>query len=195
MPTKRSFFAVGADSGRVYVAGGHDENKNALSSAWCYDLESDEWTELARMSQERDECEGLAVRGEFWVVSGYRTEGQGRFEGSAEVYEIDGGMWRRVEGAWQEGRCPLGSVVGAWREGESEVACWGRGLNPAVAGGARVVGLGEGKALAGLSGHQGGTREFYVAELKGGGQIGKSEQINVPYEFSGSFQSTCLVEV
>ncbi|KAE8730010.1 hypothetical protein F3Y22_tig00003041pilonHSYRG00519 [Hibiscus syriacus] len=29
MPSKRSFFAIGACSGRIFIAGGHDENKNA----------------------------------------------------------------------------------------------------------------------------------------------------------------------
>ncbi|KAL5563547.1 hypothetical protein UlMin_033294 [Ulmus minor] len=62
MPTKRSFFAIGSHSGRVYVAGGHDKKKNALDS----------WTELTRMSQGRDECVRRVMGGEFWVVSGLR---------------------------------------------------------------------------------------------------------------------------
>ena len=74
MPSKRSFFAIGSYQGRVYVAGGHDENKNALKSAWVYDPERDEWSELTQMNQERDECEGLVVNDEFWVVGGYATE-------------------------------------------------------------------------------------------------------------------------
>ncbi|XVE74341.1 hypothetical protein DITRI_Ditri12bG0009400 [Diplodiscus trichospermus] len=58
MPSKRSFFAIGACSGRIYIAGGHDENKNALRTARVYDLRNDEWTQLRELSQERDECEG-----------------------------------------------------------------------------------------------------------------------------------------
>ncbi|GKV21628.1 hypothetical protein SLEP1_g31589 [Rubroshorea leprosula] len=53
------FSAAGACLGRVYVAGGHDENKNALRTGWVYDLRVDEWTELPPMSQEHDECEGV----------------------------------------------------------------------------------------------------------------------------------------
>uniref|UniRef100_A0A7N2M6W9 Uncharacterized protein n=1 Tax=Quercus lobata TaxID=97700 RepID=A0A7N2M6W9_QUELO len=33
MPSKRSFFAIGAFSSRGYIAGGHDKNKNTLESA------------------------------------------------------------------------------------------------------------------------------------------------------------------
>ncbi|KAJ6702776.1 F-BOX/KELCH-REPEAT PLANT-LIKE PROTEIN [Salix viminalis] len=36
------------------------------------------------MSQERDECEGVVIGDEFWVVSGYGTDNQGEFEGNAE---------------------------------------------------------------------------------------------------------------
>ena len=43
------------------IAGGHDENKNVLESAWVYDLRKDEWAELTQMSQERDECEGVVI--------------------------------------------------------------------------------------------------------------------------------------
>ncbi|GAA0185451.1 hypothetical protein LIER_32739 [Lithospermum erythrorhizon] len=85
MPSKRSFFAMAAFEGRVYIAGGHDENKNALDSAWVFDIEKNEWTELTRMSEERDECQGLVIDDEFWVVSGYDTDNQGRFKSSAEV--------------------------------------------------------------------------------------------------------------
>ncbi|KAL0405047.1 UNVERIFIED_CONTAM: F-box/kelch-repeat protein [Sesamum radiatum] len=60
MPSIRSFFAVGAVEGKVLVAGGHDESKNALNSAWILDIK-EEWWELGRMREERDECEGVVV--------------------------------------------------------------------------------------------------------------------------------------
>ena len=41
MSSKCSFFAIGAFSGWVYMAGRHDEN-NMLESAWVYDLRKDE---------------------------------------------------------------------------------------------------------------------------------------------------------
>ncbi|KAL5563548.1 hypothetical protein UlMin_033295 [Ulmus minor] len=188
MPTKRSFFAVGSHSGRVYVAGGHDENKNALDSAWVYDLRRDEWTELTRMSQGRDECVGRVVGGEFWVVSGYVTEHQGAFEPSVEVYEIETSRWRRVEGAWEGGKCPRGCVYG----GKERLLSWAE-LDAAVGVGTCGVELGTRSLVTG-SAYQGGTHGFYMVELKEG-QIGKLERVSVPEEFSGCVRSGCCVEV
>ena len=81
MPSKRSFFAADEMEGRIYIAGGHDDSKNALSTAWVYDVRRDEWSELTRMN---DECQGVVIGSEFWVVSGYGTENQGGFVESAE---------------------------------------------------------------------------------------------------------------
>ncbi|KAL0359360.1 UNVERIFIED_CONTAM: F-box/kelch-repeat protein [Sesamum angustifolium] len=101
MPSTRSFFAVGAVEGKVIVAGGHDESKNALRSAWVLDMKEEEWCELGRMREERDECEGVVMGSEFWVVSGYGTETQGAFKRSAEVYGMGKGEWRVEEEAWE----------------------------------------------------------------------------------------------
>lgn len=35
----------------MLVASGHNGSKNALSTAWTYDIRADEWTELTRMSE------------------------------------------------------------------------------------------------------------------------------------------------
>ncbi|KAJ6714141.1 F-BOX/KELCH-REPEAT PLANT-LIKE PROTEIN [Salix viminalis] len=189
MPSKRSFFAIGAYSGRVYVAGGHDENKNALKTGWVYDLSEDEWAELSQMSQERDECEGVVIGDEFWVVSGYRTDNQGEFEESAEVYEFRPGQWRRVEEAWVPGRCPR-SCVGAGKDGklmrwadlDPEVRVAGRG----IMFGSRVMFIG--------SENPGAPQGFYMVEMKDG-QNGRLEKIDVPEEFCGFVQSGCCVEI
>ncbi|GKV46575.1 hypothetical protein SLEP1_g53547 [Rubroshorea leprosula] len=79
--SKRSFFAAGACSGRVYVAGEHDENKNALRTGWVYDLRVDEWTELPPMSQERDECEGVVMGLEMEMGMGGDGAGNGNGNG------------------------------------------------------------------------------------------------------------------
>lgn len=100
MPSCRSFFAAGAVDGMVLVAGGHDESKNALNSAWVYNIRNDEWAELSRMSEERDECEGIIIGSEFWVVSGYGTESQGVSRGAlsrSNSVRVRG-EWKRVRG-------------------------------------------------------------------------------------------------
>ncbi|XVE91615.1 hypothetical protein REPUB_Repub01dG0025500 [Reevesia pubescens] len=190
MPSKRSFFASGACSGRVYIAGGHDENKNASRTAWVYDLRKDEWTQLEEMSQERDECEGVVIGGdEFWVVSGYITESQGQFDGSADVYGLKSGQWRRVEGVWEPGRCPRSSV-GIGKDGK--LFNWAE-LDPAVRFGPCGITLG-GRVFVTVSEYQGAPHGFYMVEMKAG-QNGKLEKISVPDEFSGFVQSGCCVEI
>ncbi|CAA0837504.1 F-box/kelch-repeat protein [Striga hermonthica] len=187
MPSTRSFFAIGAFGGRVFVAGGHDESKNALSSAWVFDVKRNEWSELTRMSEERDECEGVVVGSEFWVVSGYGTETQGAFKSSAEVYDIGSGQWRRVEDAWRVSRCPRSSVGVA--NGNSLV-CWAE-ADSAVRVGACVVDLGDPILVTG-SAYQGAPIGFYLME----GQKGKLAKVEVPDEYAaGLVQSGCCVEI
>ncbi|CAJ1951197.1 unnamed protein product [Sphenostylis stenocarpa] len=92
----RTFFACASDSeGTVFVAGGHDNEKNALRSALAYDVNSDRWVSLPDMAAERDECKGVFRRGRFIAVGGYPTETQGRFGTSAEAF--DPATWRWVE--------------------------------------------------------------------------------------------------
>ncbi|CAK9174648.1 unnamed protein product [Ilex paraguariensis] len=94
----RSFFACASDSDlMVFIAGGHDNNKNALRSVIMYDVVKDAWTPLPDMSRERDECKGVFHNEKFHVIGGYDTEGQGRFERSAEAFDIATWQWRDVE--------------------------------------------------------------------------------------------------
>ncbi|PSS36282.1 F-box/kelch-repeat protein [Actinidia chinensis var. chinensis] len=189
MPSKRSFFAACAVDGRVYVAGGHDESKNALSSAWVYDIRSDEWTELTRMSEERDECEGVVIGSEFWVVSGYGTESQGGFKSSAESLDLRSGQWSLVEGAWGPSQCPR-SCAGVGKDGN--LVCWAE-LDPAVRFGSCGVDLGDQTLVTG-SEYQGAPHGFYLVDKKEG-QNGKLVKIEVPDEFSGFVQSGCCIEI
>ncbi|MBA0588224.1 F-box/kelch-repeat protein At2g44130 [Gossypium raimondii] len=186
MPSKRSFFAIGACGGRVFVAGGHDENKNASRTAWVYDLRTDEWAELGELSQERDECEGVVIgEEEFWVVSGYRTESQGQFDGSADVYGFKSEQWRRVEGVWEPGRCPR-SCVGIGEDGK--LLNWAE-INPGV----RVRACG-GRVLVTGSEYGCGALGFYTVETKEG-QNSKMENISVPNEFSEFVHAACYAEI
>lgn len=100
MTPARSFFACAVVGTLVYVAGGHDNQKNALRTASVYDTVADEWRPLPPMADERDECQGVALAGEFWVVSGYGTDSQGRFDPAVECYDPAAGRWRKEEGLW-----------------------------------------------------------------------------------------------
>ncbi|KAJ0840337.1 putative kelch-type beta propeller [Helianthus annuus] len=167
MPSTRSFFASSAYNGNVYVAGGHDENKNALRSVW-----------------ERDECEGVVVGSEFWVVSGYDTDTQGRFKNSADVLDMKTGIWRRVEGTWGSSRCPR-SCLAVGQNGN--FTSWD-GYEPAVQVGTCGVDLGDRVVVTG-SGYQGGAQVVFVVEKTDQGQNGKFTKVDIPYEFSGFVQS------
>jgi hypothetical protein len=187
MPETRSFFAAGELDGRVIIAGGHDGSKNALRSAWVYDVRRDEWTELAPMSQERDECEGVVIGSEFWVVSGYKTESQGGFEGSAESLDLGTGQWRRLEDAWTATQfCPK-SCVGVGKDGK--LFCWAES-DSEIRVGACGIELGRRTFLSG-SAYQGGPQGFFLMEV----QNGKLERIEVAEDFLGFVQSGCCVEI
>ncbi|CAK9144263.1 unnamed protein product [Ilex paraguariensis] len=94
----RSFFACASNSDlMVFIAGEHDNNKNALSSVIMYDVVKDAQTPLPDMSRERNECKGVFHNEKFHVIGGYNTEGQGRFERSVEAFDIATWQWRDVE--------------------------------------------------------------------------------------------------
>ncbi|KAJ6425729.1 hypothetical protein OIU84_026329 [Salix udensis] len=150
MPENRSFFAAGELNGQIIISGGHDENKNA-----------DEWAELPHMSQERDECEGVVIGSEFWVVSGYRTDSQGGFEGSAESIEVGASKWKRVDDAWKvaQEQCPRSSL-GVGRDGH--LFSWAESVSEVKVGTCGVQ-LGERTFLSG-SGYEGGPQGFFACE-------------------------------
>ncbi|CAH8382450.1 unnamed protein product [Eruca vesicaria subsp. sativa] len=90
----RSFFACASDSERnVFVAGGHDEDKNALTSALMYDVAEDRWALLLDMGRERDECTATFHAGMFHVIGGYATEEQGQFSKTAESFDVATWRW------------------------------------------------------------------------------------------------------
>ncbi|CAN6476361.1 unnamed protein product [Victoria cruziana] len=187
----------GGRGGLVFVAGGHDESKNALRTGAVYDVGRDEWEELGEaMEEDRDECEGLMVGKEFWVVSGYGTEGQGRFRETAEAFDTETGRWRRVEGAWAGGSCPRSSCLGVagGNGGNTKVVCVdAEGGNGAVRMGRCVVGVGGGRALVTGSANEGAPVACYLVDM--GKQGGAWKQVEMPAEFSGFVQSGCFVEI
>ncbi|RZC71929.1 hypothetical protein C5167_035248 [Papaver somniferum] len=91
------FSACASDSKIFYIAGGHDQEKNALKSALSYHVSGDVWDPLPDMARHRDECKGLFYRGKFHVIGGYQTEMQGDFNKSAETFNVETGTWSPVE--------------------------------------------------------------------------------------------------
>ncbi|XP_004302928.1 PREDICTED: F-box/kelch-repeat protein At1g15670-like [Fragaria vesca subsp. vesca] len=110
----RIFFGCASDSNRtVFVAGGHDDEKNALRTAMAYDVAKDEWILLPDMERERDECKVIFQHDKLQVIGGYNTEMQGRFERTAETFNISTWQWDCVqEDFLQIAMCPRTCVVG-----------------------------------------------------------------------------------
>ncbi|KMS98785.1 hypothetical protein BVRB_3g068610 [Beta vulgaris subsp. vulgaris] len=191
MPSKRSFFAIGGLNGRIYVAGGHDSDKNGLNSVCVYDILEDEWTELTPMNQVRDECQGLIIGSEFWVISGYATENQGEFKPSAEIYDVNSDVWGRVEDAWLGGGSPR-SCAGVGKN--RDLINWGESISD-VRFGTCAVELGDRVLVSGAV-REGATRGFLLGKMQKNGKYGEFEKlVDVPDEFSGLVQSGCYVEV
>ncbi|XP_039126199.1 F-box/kelch-repeat protein At2g44130-like [Dioscorea cayenensis subsp. rotundata] len=202
MREARSFFGCGVAGGRVYVAGGHDSQKNALKTAEAYDVEDDEWVELPEMGEERDECQGLGVGGRFWAVSGYGTEGQGRFDPAAECYDPATGRWTKIEGVCEEiggGDGPGSGIYAA--AGERVRYVDGRGVRE-YGRGWREVGKGpEGMRAVAVAVEIGEETVFVTGVAEGGGMVGwvledgKWMRVSNPIGFSGSVYSAAVIRV
>nr|QCA41828.1 F-box containing Kelch repeat 2 [Persicaria minor] len=190
MPSRRSLFAIGSVDGWVVIAGGHDESKNALDSAWAYKVDSNEWVELARMAEPRDECHGLVVGPELWVVSGYETGSQGGFKKSADVLDTRTGRWRSVEDAWDTCQSPR-ACVGVGKGGR--LFNWARS-GPEVRVETCAVEMGD-RALVSGSERYGAPFGFYMAERRPDGEYGEMKRMDVPDQFKGFVQSACCVEL
>ncbi|KAG6485670.1 hypothetical protein ZIOFF_054233 [Zingiber officinale] len=208
---RRSFFACGAATGAasVLVAGGHDEEKNALRSAMTFDVGADTWAALPDMSMERDECRGVWLRGRFHVVGGYSTAEQGRFSPTAEALdETTAARWDVAEleleeaGPWMRTcvaggdaqrlymcRGDGGGQVAALVE---EAARWRSvGEVPAdVRVATQLVGWESGLMVMGLEIH-GGTLTAYVMEKRETAW----RKVAVPDEYSGHVHEACCIEI
>ncbi|CDY17882.1 BnaC04g03370D [Brassica napus] len=125
MNEARSFFACATvGSTKVYVAGGHDDQKNALRSAEVYDVEKDEWLMLTPMTEGRDDYT-VGMELGFCVLSGYGTESQGRFRSDGEVYDPVTDSWSRIENVWPfPDTCRRGRVAGEIRGSSSKLWCF-----------------------------------------------------------------------
>ncbi|KAB2034739.1 hypothetical protein ES319_D04G106000v1 [Gossypium barbadense] len=143
-------------------------------------------TNYEAVRDERDECQGVVIGSEFWMVSGYRTDNQGQFEGTAEVMELETGQWVRVEEAWKASQCPR-SCVGV---GKEKLFSWAD-CDSAIRVGVCSAPLGEWTFVSG-SAHQGGPTGFFLVDQ----QTGKCNTIDeISLQFSGFIQSGCCVDI
>ncbi|KAL6996516.1 hypothetical protein U1Q18_006648 [Sarracenia purpurea var. burkii] len=81
----------------VYIAGGRDDNMNALRSAMMYNVAKDEWIQLPNMVKERYECKAVFHHAKILVVGGYPTVMQGRFHRDAEALDVTTRQWNHVQ--------------------------------------------------------------------------------------------------
>ncbi|KAM0940729.1 putative F-box/kelch-repeat protein KMD1/2 [Dioscorea sansibarensis] len=201
MPTVRSFFAAASMGGSVFVAGGHDSQKNALRTAEAYDVEMDDWVELPAMEEERDECQGAVVGGKFWAVSGYRTEGQGRFDPTAECYDPETEGWIKVEGIWEEGGGAPSSAFFAAAEGERLGYVDGRGAREYEKGWKGAAAGPEGMRTVAVAAAAGESVFAMGTEVEGRGHAGwvlengKWRGVRMPDGFYGSVYSATAIRV
>ncbi|KAK8455893.1 hypothetical protein SEVIR_4G238100v4 [Setaria viridis] len=207
---RRSFFACAAVGGAVYVAGGHDEEKNALRSALAYDPDADAWAWLPDMAAERDEPRGLCVAGRFLVVGGYPTQAQGRFVGSAEAFDPATSAWAPVQdGLIEDGACPRTccAAPGAsermymLRDGhlvarDGLAASWlpvAQVPEDALTA-ATVSAIPDGRVVVIGAGCHGGDQTVYVLREEAG-KGASWARAPAPPEFSGHVQAACSLQI
>ncbi|KAL5225828.1 hypothetical protein ABZP36_012467 [Zizania latifolia] len=209
---RRSFFACAAVGGKVYVAGGHDEEKNALRSALAYDPDADAWVALPDLAEERDEPRGLCVGGKFLVVGGYPTPAQGRFAGSAEYFDPATSTWSPLqEGLIEDGACPRTCCAAPAADrmymvrdghllashGTASASAEWRPVAPVPedARTAAVVStIPDGRVVVIGSGCHGGDQTVYTLREEAG-KPASWARAPAPPEFAGHVQAACLLEI
>ncbi|KAL7099810.1 hypothetical protein ACP275_09G109400 [Erythranthe tilingii] len=194
----RLFFACASDSlRRVFVAGGHDNDKRALRTAMAYDVAGDVWSAMPDMATERDEAKGIFHAGIFHIVGGYRTDMQGQFETSTESFDAATWQWGPVREDFLDGpttctgNCDIAVQGGdvAAREGSTwrVVADMPSEVRNITA----YVATWRGKVLVIGSEGFGGAYKTFVLDLKSG----KWERVEAGDDFLGHVQSGCCMEL
>ncbi|KAJ8560698.1 hypothetical protein K7X08_022558 [Anisodus acutangulus] len=204
---QRLFFGCDSDLDRmILVAGGHDEEKNALKSVMLYDVVKDEWVTLPDMVMERDECKVTFHKGKFHVIGGYPTWAQGHFEKNAEVFDFATSQWSLedeflsvmnssphtcIEG--DDGRlymCQDGDVA------VKEHATWQK-LAKLPVGVYNVAYLTacQGKLILVGNAQFDELQSAYALDLRSDGKVKKWTKIETPDEYSGHVQSGCCLEI
>lgn len=198
---RRSFFGCASDSDRmVYVAGGHDSDKNALRSAMAYDVAKDDWIQLPDMARERDECKAIFHGGKLHVIGGYSTEMQGRFERDAEVLDLATWTWNHIQQFLESTTCPKTCTSGDdgiyMCQGEYVVALKGTTwqvvyMLPCDVDNVAYLAKWQDKLLVIGSAGFGEPHVAYVLDLN----KYRWTKMETPRQYSGHVQSGCYLEI
>ncbi|KAJ9568198.1 hypothetical protein OSB04_004164 [Centaurea solstitialis] len=196
----RSFFGCASDGDRrMFVAGGHDNEKNALRSAMAYDVADDRWVPLADMADERDECEAAFHRGKFYAIGGYSTQMQGQFGKSAEAFDPSTWQWEGIRDEFLgDDTCPRTCVDGGdglmymYRDGEVAALDYSSRVKipNEMDGVGCLIGC-DGRLMAVGSAGYGKGHGVYVLDL----DDYTWTKTEVPEEYSGHVQSGCCLEI
>lgn len=209
MPSLRSFFACGSLNGKIIVAGGHDDSKNALRTAEMYDVENDVWEALPDMIQERDECKAAVISGKLTVISGFSTESQGQFGRSAESLDLINKRWEIIENMWPAARQPssvvamkgqlyalLDGKLVRYKPQQQEEEQWEAvvPIPQEIKVAACATALGDGIMVSGFSG---GAQQFeaFICRLGSGSNAACWQKVGASHSFCGLVQAACTVEV
>lgn len=202
----RLFFGCASDGDRtLFVAGGHDTDKNALRSALVYDVHGDRWITMPDMAVERDECRATFRGGKLVVVSGYTTEAQGKFERSVEAFDAASWSWDPVlENVLEANTSPRACIDGAGdnalyalRNSSGDVAALGGSTWRSVA-----------KLPSGVTSRNHVLRWCEKLMVFGWGSEPKPDAVfvldlcsntwtktEIPEEFSGTVMEGCVLEI
>jgi N-acetylneuraminic acid mutarotase len=97
MMVSRHCFAMAAMDGKVYAAGGRDDDDMKLSSVECFEHDTGEWSQIAAMSIKRCYFAMAAVDGKVYAAGGYAQDDDDDEEtplSSVEVFDPkSGGGW------------------------------------------------------------------------------------------------------
>ncbi|CAN4088941.1 unnamed protein product [Withania somnifera] len=205
---QRLFFGCASDSERfVVVAGGHNEEKNALRSVLLYDVAVDEWVHLPEMAMERDECKCAFYHGKFHVIGGYPTHAQGQFQRSAEVFDSAAQQWRLEEDFLGADTCPQICIGGddgrlyMCRDGDVVVKCdatWEHvaGL-PAEIPNVAYLTAWRGKLLAVGNSRFDELHSGYEVDVSSSSESKEKSwrKLDTADEYCGHVQSVCCLEI
>lgn len=204
---QRLFFGCASDSdGMIIVAGGHDDEKNALKSVLSYDVVKDKWGTLPDMFMERDECKVAFHKGKFHVIGGYPTWTQGQFEKHAEVFDLATWKWCLDDDFLSEinispHTCIEGDDGGLYMCQEGDVAVkdgatWRKLANlPAGITYVAYLTVCQGKLILVGNAQFDELHSAYALDMKSDGKVKTWTKVETTDEYSGHVQYGCCLEI